>query len=977
MPSLGNGQQWLCARCGMGNFRDYNEAQQHEMNCDLYSRKRRRPPSPFEKNTSSYYKENTHHQQQQQQLQSANFHQEIQIGQNISNSNPNSQSSSKPSQIEGRFKPCIFIEAYPHPTEKISSLDLITCQNVEVFKASAGDVADHQGSSGMTVNKGQVGFRCIHCSKNPFAKAEYSSVFPGSLGSVAACLQLMTKVHFERCMGLDPNTRNQLQAARNSFRHQQDDEEWYSEAFVEYALEVCKRLNIINRVPPQTGLVFGPEGSSTTSNRSQTDVGVGVVGSSNYRYEGFQDTNVQSTPTESSKIHASDNQQQTIDSQYKSRDNTQYMVSVQKRDGEKQQASNVTNEVQPAIGPTPTRSLSPPTLYDSPGSPNFPYFQNQQGFWECRFCWGYPFNQRAQGCFWQSTQPPNRNFMEQHLNLCQNRNSINQNQNNFMNQSQNSMLSQSNQYDQMNQVWSTPKSRQSPYAQSSASQQMHTSPQSNMRPPMPRPPTAPSQYSTEGMNPQEAYAYQQMQMYNQMQMYQGGNDFNQGYGGFQQGMFSGQNMDFMAYNNQQKTPMEMRSESALKATLAYLEKEEQEIENRLSKSDNEEERTLVVADDKSLLTDYFYHVMKQLRFCRFSESDRKTRGGKRENIKVGFGGLKCVHCSETQNPRKFFWSNVDRLANSFAEIPGHVLKCRRCPAQTKQALQGLKQRHAEQMTQLPRGSQKVFFRRMWRRLHDDNELTVDAKSGDPSSSKKSGRRSSITPNDELNQSFSPTSQGNIIVGMSTNCAAKALAEYSAGKKPCTKILLAIDEDKSWLSDMDCFVRSNLELFCATKYDIEFAESDRKYPITEGQLGIRCIHCAVSRQGARGTSVSFPPFVNGIYESVREFHRVHLPSCPNLPEKCKEKLSSLKGSSSLSSVLRRYYVEAAEALGIYDTDEGMRGGGEVKPIGRKEDDDADLAISIRQIEESTQEYLNSSVLGQHTKRRKLGGDSRER
>ena len=80
-------------------------------------------------------------------------------------------------------------------------------------------------------------------------------------------------------------------------------------------------------------------------------------------------------------------------------------------------------------------------------------------------------------------------------------------------------------------------------------------------------------------------------------------------------------------------------------------------------------QTLVEPSDTDLLTDYFFHMLQQLVVCRFSEKDRKTRGGKRENIKIGYGGLQCIHCIEAPSARKFFWSTVDRLANSFAEIP--------------------------------------------------------------------------------------------------------------------------------------------------------------------------------------------------------------------------------------------------------------------------------------------------------------------
>ena len=41
---------------------------------------------------------------------------------------------------------------------------------------------------------------------------------------------------------------------------------------------------------------------------------------------------------------------------------------------------------------------------------------------------------------------------------------------------------------------------------------------------------------------------------------------------------------------------------------------------------------------------------------------------------------------------------------------------------------------------------------------------------------------------------------------------------------------------------------------------------------------------------------------------------------------------MKGASSLSSLLRKYYTLAAKALGLRDTKNGIRTGGESNPIG---------------------------------------------
>lgn len=367
-------------------------------------------------------------------------------------------------------------------------------------------------------------------------------------------------------------------------------------------------------------------------------------------------------------------------------------------------------------------------------------------------------------------------------------------------------------------------------------------------------------------------------------------------------------------------------------------------------SERESRGSLVLDEDKLLLTDYFYHLMRQLRLCRFSEADRKTRGGKRENIKVGYGGLQCVHCAEAPNSRKFFWSNVDRLANSFAEIPGHVLKCRRCPVPIKNALLELKRRHPEQMARLPRGSQKVFFRRMWRRLHDEDpeaadettESTTDAAgaSNDENvapKSKSSKNAPAITEDAVKTEATDSSDESTLVIERSTREAAEALSDSAtnnAPSSPSSRVLLAIAEDKEWLSDMDCFIRRNLEVFCATADDVDIAREDRKYPINIGQVGIRCVHCAKVKGNvaARGTAVAFPYSINGIYESVREFQRLHLESCPQLPDGTKAKLAGFQGSASLSSVLRKYYVLAAKALGMHDTPDGIRSGGESVPLG---------------------------------------------
>ena len=190
--------------------------------------------------------------------------------------------------------------------------------------------------------------------------------------------------------------------------------------------------------------------------------------------------------------------------------------------------------------------------------------------------------------------------------------------------------------------------------------------------------------------------------------------------------------------------------------------------------------------------------------------------------------------------------------------------------------------------------------------------------------------------------------------------AHAAASQSTGEFQFHPIvMLAIREDKEWLSDHDCFVRRNLEVFTAGEKDVLTARADRKLAITVGQVGIRCLHCAVAvsrysngRRGARGTAVVYPLSISNIFECVKELHRNHLENgCPHLPADVKLKILELKGSmaSSLSSVLRRYYVMAAKALGMVDCGkEGIRAGGMSQSVPLTEHEYAAASDRVRDV-----------------------------
>jgi hypothetical protein len=128
-------------------------------------------------------------------------------------------------------------------------------------------------------------------------------------------------------------------------------------------------------------------------------------------------------------------------------------------------------------------------------------------------------------------------------------------------------------------------------------------------------------------------------------------------------------------------------------------------------------RPLVLPEDKPYIAEFLYVVMEQLQPCRFTEADRNKR-----RIKdVGCIGVECKHCAGQVDSRKFFWSSVNAVESNFVSVHTHMMECRLVPPELKEQLAELKQLRKEQTAALKTGSQKSFFGRVWKRLHEGEE----------------------------------------------------------------------------------------------------------------------------------------------------------------------------------------------------------------------------------------------------------------
>jgi hypothetical protein len=863
----------------------------------------------------------------------------------------------------------------------MNATDTLVCRSMELFEIMAPDMldeeedeeenvdeittADHPTTSATSATttgtpkrerrlrrrrpeqpRLQVGIRCAFCAESETAAESY--ILPANTRSIGDSLRHAGFNHLIRCTLYPDDYKQQIQDVvwkRNdraaSGQAENEEEESQRQILIDFCIAKCAQIGIVDRQP--IGMIFANNsGGGSGGGMDLPPPSTLQQYKREYRGEQLRSENEQSQSVRDEasveELPTTSNDPNVLPLQY-----TQYRPQ------------------QMPVGPSHPMMAMPPMMMMMM-TQEFPFYY-ERNRWVCKYCAHLPPSYRDEQYYWIEQTPPPPNFMDYHLSLCRE-------------------FQRSMNYEQSMQstVYGGPDparaSAQSQQQQIDQQQQLLLSPSYgwDQHPRMIGPTPTRTVYRDATLD--SPYASPQ---------------FHQRRGGDPSRMQPIQHRGSASTAIAMvRTPMKREArprhqsgnadETALGQAIDHLEALDERYYTAAGGNILREEERLVVDEDRLLLTDYFYYLMKQLRPVRFSEADRRTRGGKRENVKVGYGGLQCIHCIDVPNSRKFFWSNVDRLANSFAEIPTHVLKCRRCPQATKDALLELKNRHAEQMSRLSRGSQKVFFRRMWRRLHQDDTANeaegttthedflspislrmqpvgnpmLEARRPPPldTASTFMGRHPGPTETSDTSPSATTGSEESAyFLQRPANEAAKALVDASmqAGPPtPSSRVLLAIPEDREWLSDTDCFVRRQLEVFCATAQDVIAASEDRKYPIKEGQVGIRCIHCAMTKNGtgARGPAVAYPFSINGLFESAREIERMHLGSrevvagrdslmitCENLPLSAKEKFESLKGAAaSLSSVLRKYFVLAAKALGLRDTMDGIRAGAEPIPIG---------------------------------------------
>jgi hypothetical protein len=147
----------------------------------------------------------------------------------------------------------------------------------------------------------------------------------------------------------------------------------------------------------------------------------------------------------------------------------------------------------------------------------------------------------------------------------------------------------------------------------------------------------------------------------------------------------------------------------------------------------------------------------------------------------------------------------------------------------------------------------------------------------------------------------------------------AASAFSAG------ISLALACDVEQLSEYQIMVRQQLEIFEAGPEDVECNTQGRKKQVCLGQVGIRCRHCAGFPLRVRGRgAVYYPAKLEGIYQAAQNMAGSHLcQACQQIPAPLKEQIRKLRERRDNASGGKQYWADGCRALGLYETEEGLR------------------------------------------------------
>jgi hypothetical protein len=141
-----------------------------------------------------------------------------------------------------------------------------------------------------------------------------------------------------------------------------------------------------------------------------------------------------------------------------------------------------------------------------------------------------------------------------------------------------------------------------------------------------------------------------------------------------------------------------------------------------------------------------------------------------------------------------------------------------------------------------------------------------------------------------------------------------------GRQP---ILLHSTKDDATVSDYQCLVRKQIEVFEATAEDVKAGTQGRNRPIVVGQVGVRCRHCVSLPRRRRG-AVYYPARLDRVYQAGQNMAKSHFTDqCQHLGDDTRKELLELCEGRSSVGCGKQYWAETMSSLGVYEDENGLR------------------------------------------------------
>ena len=133
-------------------------------------------------------------------------------------------------------------------------------------------------------------------------------------------------------------------------------------------------------------------------------------------------------------------------------------------------------------------------------------------------------------------------------------------------------------------------------------------------------------------------------------------------------------------------------------------------------------------------------------------------------------------------------------------------------------------------------------------------------------------------------------------------------------------------DDEHLSEYQCFLRKNIEIFEADHEDLQWNAQRMNHAVVLGQVGIRCRHCSTTNPWARAKgAVYYPKNMDGLYQAGQNMSKNHFcDTCTVIPSDVRQLMMVLRrGKRRLIGGGKDYWSVASGVMGVFEDEHGLR------------------------------------------------------